>query len=66
MNYTNSQIKQLILEHIHSARDRRIVYRRMVDGLTFEKLAEESQMSVRQIKRIVYKAEKELFKHLPG
>ena len=66
MEYTNSQIKELILEHIHSARDRKLLYRRLVDGITFEKLAEEFQLSDRQVKTIVYKGETTLFKHLPG
>ena len=66
MEYTNSQIKELILEHIHSARDRKLLYRRLVDGITFEKLAEEFQLSPRQIRNIIYKNEKELFKHFPG
>ena len=66
MEYTNSQVKELILEHIHSARDRKLLYRRLVDGITFEKLAEEFQLSPRQIRNIIYKNEKELFKHFPG
>ena len=68
MDYTNSQIKILIDEHIHSARDREILYRRLVDGICFEPLAEEFQMSDRQIKNIVYRCEKILYAHLkpPG
>lgn len=65
MEYTNSQIKALIDEHIHSERDRAILYRRLVDGVCFEPLAEEFQMSDRQIKTIVYRCEKILFSHLP-
>lgn len=64
MEYTNSQIKELIAEHIHSSRDRRILYSRLVDGLTFEALGEKFQMSDRQIKTIVYKCEKVLFSHI--
>lgn len=63
--YTNSQIRELIDEHLHSERDRRILYRRLVDGKTFEALADEFEMSDRQIKTIVYKAEATLFRHLP-
>ena len=66
MEYTNSQIKALIDEHIHSERDRAILYRRLVDGVCFEPLAEEFGMSDRQIKNIVYRCEKILFSHLPG
>ena len=66
MEYTNSQIKALILEHVHSARDRKILYRRLVDGITYERLAEEFEMSVSQVKRIIYKAEEILFRNFPG
>ena len=66
MEYTNSQIKLLIAEYLHSERDRRILFDRLVNGLTYEALAEKYQMSDRQIKTIVYKAEAVLFKHLPG
>lgn len=66
MEYTNSQIKELILEYIHSARDRKILYRRFADGITYERLAEEFQLSVSQIKRIIYKAEEILFRNFPG
>ena len=64
MEYTNSQIRSLIAEWIHSERDRRLLERRLVDGLTFERLAEEFDMSVRQIKNIVYKTQEQLFRHL--
>jgi hypothetical protein len=39
--------------------------RRLIDGITFEKLAEEQEMSVRQIKNIVYRDEKVIFSKLP-
>lgn len=64
MEYTNSQIRALIDEYIHSERDRKILYRRLVDGIPFEPLAEEFELSTRYVKTIVYKAEKTLFKHL--
>ena len=64
MEYTNSQIREAIAEHIHSERDRRILERRLIDGITFERLAEEMEMSPRQIRSIVHKQEGILFKHL--
>ena len=64
MEYTNSQIKALIDEWVHSERDRKILYRRLVDGIPFEPLAEEFDLSVRQTKNIVYRGEDELFKHM--
>lgn len=62
--YTNSQIEHLIDEYIHSDRDRRILKRRFIDGICFEPLAEEFDMSDRQIKRVVYKLQERIFKHL--
>lgn len=64
MEYTNSQIRELIGEHIHSERDRKILCRRLVDGITFERLAEEFDLSVRQVKNIVYEKEDTLFRKL--
>jgi DNA-directed RNA polymerase specialized sigma24 family protein len=55
IDYSNSQIAELIDEWIHSERDRAIMKRRLIDGLTHERLAEEFDISVRQIKRIIYK-----------
>jgi DNA-directed RNA polymerase specialized sigma24 family protein len=66
MEYSNSQIRELIAEYIHSERDRRILERRLVDGVTFERLAEEFEMSVKQIRVIVHRQESVLFKHIPG
>ena len=64
VEYTNQKIRELIDEYIHSERDRAILKRKLVDGITFERIAEEIQMSDKQIKRIVYKLQEELFKHL--
>ena len=64
MEYTNSRILELIGEYIHSDRDRGILARRLIDGITFEKLAEENELSVSQVKRIVWKNTKILFRHL--
>ena len=65
MEYTNSQVRRIIEDFIHSERDRKILIRRLIDGITFEKLAEEQEMSVRQIKNIVYRDEKIIFSKLP-
>lgn len=63
MEYSNSQIEHMIDEWIHSERDRAILKRRLIDGITYERLAEEFDISVRHIKRIIYKSEELLFKH---
>lgn len=61
---SNSKIEELISEWIHSERDRKILKRRFIDGLTFNELSEEFHLSERQAQNIVYKASKEFFKHL--
>lgn len=61
---TNSELEHLIDEYIHSERDRKILKRRIIDGICYEPLAWEVGMSVRQVKTIVYKAEQKLFRHI--
>ena len=61
---SNSEIEKLINEWIHSERDRKILKRRIIDGICYEPLAEEFELSVRQIKNIVYKGEEKLFKYM--
>lgn len=65
MEYTNSRIRELIAEYIHNERNREILSRRLIDGITFERLAEEFDMSPRQIRAIVHREENILFKKLP-
>lgn len=55
IDYTNSQITAMIDDLIHNERDRKIMKRRFVDGITFERLAEEFNLSTQRIKAIVYK-----------
>ena len=52
---TNSQIAEIIGEHIHSERDRQILKMKLIDGLTYEKIAENVQMSPRYIRSLVKK-----------
>lgn len=59
-----SEIEHLIDEWIFSERDRKILKRRLLDGICYEPLAEEFDISVRQIKTIVYRQQERLFKHL--
>ncbi len=59
-----SVIEGLIDEWIFSERDRKILKRRLLDGITYEKLAEEFDLSVRQVKNIVYKCEQKLYKNI--
>ena len=54
---SRSRLEKLIHEWIHSERDREILKRRFIDGIKFDELSEEFELSVRQIKRIVYRSE---------
>ena len=60
-----SEMERQIDEWIFSERDRKILKRRLLDGICFEPLAEEFDLSIRQTKNIVYKAQDKLFKHIP-
>lgn len=63
-NLSRTDVSALIDEWIFSERDRKILKRRLLDGICFEPLAEEFDLSVRQVKNIVYKSEDKLFKHI--
>lgn len=63
-NMTNSDLCALIDERIrgkNAERNRSILKRRLIDGIIFEQLAEEFDLSVRQTKNIVYKSMDTLF-----
>lgn len=64
-DYSNSEYQEAIDEWIHSERDRAILKRRLIDGIKFEALSEEFDLSTRHTKALVYKLEMKLFKHLP-
>lgn len=51
-----SEWERLIDEWIFNERDRKILKRRLLDGITHEKIAEEFDMSDRQIRAIVKKS----------
>jgi DNA-directed RNA polymerase specialized sigma24 family protein len=61
---SRSQASRLIDEWIFNERDRAILKRRLLDGIKYEDLADEFDMSVRQIKNIVRKSELRLYKHI--
>ena len=58
---SRSQWENLIDEWIFNERDRAILKRRLLDGRTFEQLAEEFDFTTQNIQRIVYKAQNKLF-----
>lgn len=52
--YTNSQMAAYIDEHCHNQRDRLLLKRRMCDGITFDCLSCEFDLSPQRVKAIVY------------
>ena len=63
-DFSNSQIDAAINEWVHSDRDRAILHFKLVDGMTYEKIAEKMDMSPKRVQNIVYAAEDKLFRHL--
>ena len=64
--YGRSGITRLAEEWIvgkNARRDREILLARFLDGLTYEQLAEAFDLSVSQVKRIVYRTESIVYQH---
>ena len=64
IEYSRSDIEYAINEWILNERNRNILKHRLLDGLTYERLSEEFDLSVQQIKNIVYKCQDRVFRHL--
>jgi hypothetical protein len=61
---SRSEYEHIIDEWVFNEKARAIIKRRMLDGITYDKLSEEFDMSVRQIQNIVYKTEQIIIKHI--
>lgn len=64
---SRSEWEHLIDEYVigkNSERDRHILKRRMLDGVTLESLAEEFDLSVQRIKIIIYNSQNRIIKHI--
>jgi hypothetical protein len=57
----NTEILRRINERIHHERNRRILKRRLIDGVCYEPLAEEFELSLIQTKRIEYRYQDAIF-----
>ena len=64
INYTNSEMSEIIEENIHSQRDRLILRKCFIDGLSHEKISEEINMSNRQVSNIISKYSVMLIEYL--
>lgn len=60
----NYEIAEAIDRYVRGERARKILKRRLLDEICYEPLAEEFDISVSQLKRILAKAQEQLFKHL--
>ena len=60
---STSEMSHLIDEWIPKERDRHIMKRRMIDGICYEPLAEEFDLSPRRIKAIVYHWQEVIYRH---
>jgi DNA-directed RNA polymerase specialized sigma24 family protein len=66
-NLSRSEWENLIDQWIigrNSERNRKMLKRRLLDGITYERLAEEFDMSVQNVCGTIYKCQDKVFKHL--
>ena len=64
IDLSRTEWENLIDEWIFNEKDRAILKRRLLDGLTFEQLASEFNYSTQNIQRIIYKGTARLFKKI--
>ena len=63
-NKSRKEIESIIDAWILNERNRRILFRRFIDGVTLERLAEEFELSTRQINTIVKKGLDAILAHV--
>ena len=67
-NITKAQLDNAIDSCIvlqnNAERNRKILKRRLIDGITYEQLAEEFDLSVQMIQKIIYKNESKIFRFI--
>jgi len=64
--YTNAQIKAIIMDHIHDKTDRYMLCLRLVDNDTIGEIAGKVKLDDKTVWRRLRKGEREVFRHLPG
>ena len=65
MEYSNSQMSRIIEEYIHDKKHRDVMLERMIDNVTIEKIAEDQDLSVSTVKRIIKKNMDIIYRHFP-
>lgn len=66
---SKTELESLIDEWVvgkHAERNRKIMRRRLIDGICYEPLAEEFDMSDKQIRNIVKKNQGIILRHIPS
>lgn len=61
---SRSEWENLIDEWVFSERDRAMLKRNLLDGRTYEQIAEQFDMSTRQVARLIPKLQEKLFKRI--
>lgn len=57
-------IDEWIINHRNAERNRELMKKHMIDGVSFEALAEEYDMSVRGVQYAIYRCQEIIFRHL--
>lgn len=60
----NMEIAEAIDRYVRGERARSILKRRIIDEICYEPLAEEFNISVSQVKRIISKSQEQLYRNL--
>lgn len=63
-NHCRSDWEKLIDEWIFNEQHREMLKRNLLDGKTYEQIAEQFDMSTRQVARIIPRLQNQLFKHI--
>ena len=61
---SNTELSALIDNWIKNERNRAIMKRKLIDGICFEPLAEEFELSPRNVRYIVQRCEEILYSHI--
>ena len=60
----NDRIDEVIRLYVKGERNREIMHDRLVEYLTFERIAEKYELSPRYVQSLIYKLEETVFRHL--
>lgn len=61
---SNTEISEIIDRWIKGSRNRQIMKDRLIDAMTYERIAEKHDLSTRYVKTLIYKLEEKVFDHL--